>query len=53
MDIISWLSTIFGDFPQLSWFKYVVAAVFIMVVFDAAISILFRALDGLAGGGRR
>ena len=53
MDVVQWISTLLGDFPQLSWLKYVFAGVLLLVILDACCTLLFRSLDGLAGGGRR
>ena len=53
MDIMEWFSTLVGDYPGLSWIKYIFVCVLTLILFDAILTLLFRALGSLVGGGRK
>lgn len=48
--IYDWLSALGADFPQLSFVKYIVAAVILLVVVDAVLNLLFAAVGKLVSG---
>lgn len=49
-SIIEWLSVLGAEFPQLSFLKYIIAAVLLLVVVDATLNLLFAAIGKLVSG---
>lgn len=53
MGVLDWLSSLGFDMPGLSWFKYVIAAVILLVIIDAFLNLIFAGLHTLFTGGKR
>lgn len=52
-NIIDWINTLGLNMPQLSWFKYVLAGVLVLVIIDACLNVLFAGLHTLFSGGKK
>lgn len=52
-SIIQWLTSLGFSAPGMVWFKYVVAALILLVVLDAFLNILFAGLHTIFTGGKK
>lgn len=52
-NIIDWIDSLGLSMPGLSWFKYIMAAVLVLVIFDAVLNLLFAGLQTIFTGGKR
>lgn len=50
MTIIEYIASLFGDFQQFAFFKYIIAGILLLIIFDAFISLIFGALQALFRG---
>lgn len=50
MNIIDYISNLFGNFQQFAFFKYVIAGILLLVIFDSFVSLIFGALQALFRG---
>lgn len=52
-NIIDWITGLGFTMPGLSWMKYVLGIILVLIIIDAFLSLLFASIHTLFTGGKR